>query len=74
MALEFGDDFCPSCEPIARIWHKGNDPIERRPIPIVDIDLQGVQRCQLAGQVSKYCTHSVSCVERATTNDNVMSI
>ena len=42
MPLEFGDDFCAACEPIARIWHKGNDPIGRRPIAVivVDIDLQ----------------------------------
>ena len=42
MPLEFGDDFCAACEPIARIWHKGNDPIRRRPIVVivVDIDLQ----------------------------------
>ena len=37
MPLEFGDDFCAACEPIARIWHKGNDPIGRRPIAIIDV-------------------------------------
>ena len=41
MCLEFGDDFCAACEPVARIWHKGNDPVGRRPIAIiVDVDLQ----------------------------------
>jgi len=35
MPLEFGDDFCAACEPIARIWRKGNDPIGRRPIGII---------------------------------------
>ena len=42
MSLEFTDDFCPPCEPTAWIWHKGNDPIRRRPVAIivvVDVDL-----------------------------------
>ena len=47
MPLEFGDDLCAACEPIARIWHKGNDPIGRRPIAIID-DLQDIQCRQLA--------------------------
>ena len=47
MALEFGDDLCAACEPIARIWHKGNDPIGHRPTAIIDVDLQDVQRHQL---------------------------
>jgi hypothetical protein len=48
MPLEFGNDFCTPCEPIARIWHKGNDPIERGPIAVivVDVDLQQFQRDQ----------------------------
>jgi hypothetical protein len=37
MLLEFGDDFCTTCEPIAWVWHKGNDPTGRRPIAIVDV-------------------------------------
>ena len=69
MCLEFGDDFCPPCEPIARIWHKRNDPIGRRPIAVVD--LQEVQRHQLAGRESNCSAHSV---ERAAANGNVMSI
>ena len=37
MLLEFGDDFCAPCEPIAGVWHEGNDPIRRRPIAVVDV-------------------------------------
>ena len=50
MFLEFGDDFCAACEPNARIWRKGNDPIGRRPIAIVvvDVDLQETKHYQLA--------------------------
>ena len=69
MALEFGDDFSPPCEPIPRIWHKRNDPIGCRPIAVVD--LQEVQRRQLAGRVSNCSTHSV---EGAAADGNVMSI
>ena len=47
MPLEFGDDFRAACEPIARIWHEGNDPIGRHPIAIIDIDLQEIQHRQL---------------------------
>ena len=48
--LEFRNDFRAACEPVARIWHKGNDPIEHRPIAIIvlDVDLQEIQRHQLA--------------------------
>ena len=50
MPLEFSDDFCTPCEPNARIWHKGNDPIGRRlnAIDVVDVDLQETERHQLA--------------------------
>ena len=50
MPLEFGDDFCAACETVARIWRKWNDPIGRRPIAIVvvDVDLQETERHQLA--------------------------
>ena len=37
MCLEFGNDFCTPCEPIAGIWHKGNDPVRHRPIAVVDV-------------------------------------
>ena len=39
MPLDSGDDFYTPCEPIARIWHKGNDPIGRRSIIVVDVHL-----------------------------------
>ena len=74
MALELGDDFCPPCEPIARIWHKGNDPIRRRLIATVDIYLQEVQHHQLARQVADCSTHSFSCLECPSANRNIMSI
>ena len=35
MLLKFGNDFCTACEPIAWIWHKGNDPIGHHPIAII---------------------------------------
>ena len=53
MPLEFGDDFCPPCEPIARIWHEGNDPIRRRPIVIiavVDVHLLEIDTISLVHQ------------------------
>ena len=37
MLLEFGDDFCLPCEPIAWIWHEGNDPIRCCTIAVVDV-------------------------------------
>ena len=54
MLLESGDDFCAACEPIARIWHKGNDPIGRRPVAVivVDVDLQGMPRHQVASRIA----------------------
>ena len=39
MPLEFGDDLCAACEPIARIWHKGNDAVRCRLIAIIDVHL-----------------------------------
>ena len=47
MALEFGNDFCMPCEPIAGIWHKGNDPIGRHPIAVVDVDLPEIHTISL---------------------------
>ena len=50
MPLEFSDDFCPSCEPTAWIWHKGNDPIRRRPVAItvvVDVYLPEIHAISL---------------------------
>ena len=37
MALEFGNDFRPACEPIAWVWREGDDPIECLPIAVVDV-------------------------------------
>ena len=45
MLLEFRDDFRTPSEPSAWIWRKGNDP---RRLIAVDIDLQQIQRRQLA--------------------------
>ena len=45
MALEFTDDICPPYEPIAWIWHKGNDPIRDCSIAItavVHLDLREI--------------------------------
>ena len=37
MPLQFGNDFGPPCETIAWVWSEGDDPIERRPIAVVDV-------------------------------------
>ena len=37
MILEFGDHFCAPCEPIAGVWHEGNDSIGRHPIAVIDV-------------------------------------
>ena len=45
LALELGDDIGPPCEPIAWIWHKGNDPIRFCSIAItavVHLDLREI--------------------------------
>ena len=47
MPPKFGNDFCMSGEPIARIWHKGNDPIECRPIAIIDVHLPEIHAISL---------------------------
>ena len=48
MPLEFSNNFCAACEPTARIWHKGNDPIGRRPIAIiVDVHLPEIHTISL---------------------------
>ena len=59
MRFEFGDDFCTPCEPIAGIWHKGNDPIGHRPIAVVDVvdmDLPEIHAISLLVPVSGYLT------------------
>ena len=65
MCLEFGDDFCAACEPGARIWHKGNDPIGRRPITIIMyVDLQETKpsSAYLMDTISNHSTHVIECV------------
>ena len=37
MAPEFGNNFCPACEPIAWVWREGDDPVGRRPIAVVNV-------------------------------------
>ena len=37
MALQFGNDFRPACEPSAWVWHEGDDPVRRRPIAVVNV-------------------------------------
>jgi len=53
MPLQFGDDFCPPCEPIAWIWHEGNHPIGCCPIAIiavVDVHLPEIHAINLVDQ------------------------
>ena len=47
MLPQFGDDSCVACEPIARIWHEGNDPIGHRPITIIDVHLPEIPAISL---------------------------
>ena len=45
MPLEFGDDFCSPCEPIAWTWYEGNELIGHSCsaiIVVVDVDLHGI--------------------------------
>ena len=77
MLLEFRDDFCAPCEPIAGVWHEGNDSIGRHPIAVidvVDVYLREIHLINFAGQVSSCSTHGINCVERTAANGNVMSI
>ena len=57
MSLEFGNDFRTSGEPIARIWRKGNDPVGRRPIAVVDLHLPEIHAISL---LSTYLTVSLT--------------
>ena len=61
MPLEFGNNFCTPCEPITRIWHKGNDLVGRRPIAVVDevdVDLPEIHAISL---LSRYLTFHLLC-------------
>ena len=49
MLVEFGDNFCTACEPIAGVWHEGNDSIGRRPIVVVDVHLPEIPAISLLG-------------------------
>ena len=71
MLFEFGNDFGPPSETIAGVWHKGNDPIGRHPIVVVDVvDGYLHPRNQLAWRVSSCSAHSIRCIEcAAATND-----
>ena len=62
MPLELSNDFRAACEPIARIWHKGNDPIGHRPIAIIVVDdLREIQRHQLASFSKWHSAHFIEC-------------
>ena len=71
MTLEFVDDFCTPCEPIAWIWHKGNDRIGHRPISVVDVNLPEIQ---LAEKIPNCSTYRVSCVECAAAHGSATSV
>ena len=80
MPLEFGNDFCLPCEPIARIWHKGNDPIRRRTIAVVgaaDVDLPEITISLVHRIIYLYDSHSTDSVsgiqERVVASHKVVS-
>ena len=74
MPLELGDGVCAACEPVARIWHKGNDPVGRHPIAItvVDVKLQEIATpsASLLDIWSKYFTRII---ERVVASKKVVS-
>ena len=47
MLPQFDNGFCTSSEPIAWIWHKGNDRIGRHPIAIIDVHLPEIHAINL---------------------------
>ena len=49
MVPKFGNDFCAACEPIARIWCKGNYPFGRRSIAADDVYLSEIHAISLLG-------------------------
>ena len=52
MPLEFGNDFYTPREPIAGVWHEGNDPIGCSPVTIVgvvDVHLPEIHTISLLG-------------------------
>ena len=74
MPLKFSNDFCTPCEPTARIWHQGNDPIRRRPIAtiIVDVDLEHIKYYQ-RDTFGKHSTHSLSFNECVVASNKLVS-
>ena len=81
MCLEFVDDFCLPCEPIAWIWHEGNHAIRCCPIAmigVVDVNLPDIHRaCYQFGSpedlYDSQSTHSVSSIEHVVASDKVVS-
>ena len=81
MCLEFVNDFSLPCEPIAWIWHEGNDPIRCCPIAIigvVDVNLPDIHRAryQFGSPEHLYdnqSTHSVSSIEHVVASNKVVS-
>ena len=62
MPLEFGDYLCAAYEPIARIWHKGNDTIRYRPIGIIDVHLPEIHAISLFTRTfTSWAFYSQSC-------------
>ena len=60
MLLEFGDNFCTACEPIAGVWHEGNDPIGRRTTAAVDVVDVHLPEIHAIGFLGGYSTHSLT--------------
>ena len=72
MLLKFGNDFCTACETVAWIWHKGNDPIERRPIVVVDMYLPVIHAISLIHRNS--CTIPIQLTVLAVLNMLLLAI
>ena len=75
MALEFGNDFCPPCEPIAWVWRERDDPIGCRPISVVDVvdvHLPKIHTISLHIDIVT-TTHSASGIECGVTGNNMVS-
>ena len=80
MSLEFSNNFCAACEPVAWIWHKGNDAIGRHPIAIivvVDVHLPEIHTTRLNNSPEhlhdNHSTHSVGSIEDVIASNKVVS-
>jgi hypothetical protein len=82
MPLEFGNDFCPPCEPIACVWCQGDDPIGHCPIAILDVVEVHLPEIHTISSVRSYIdmitklqqsTHSVSGIECVVAGNKVVS-